>query len=98
MNKTPNKIYYWFESVRPLYEQTHCAPLLFSELLCLGKENYPRPTALVKAKIHLGVVFLISSGSSKPEPKEKYFLGFVARNKATGLYVLRIYQAQFSEQ
>ena len=55
----------------------------YSDLFCVGKENCPRPTALIKAKIHLGPVLLIASGSSKREPKEKYCLGFVAKNKAT---------------
>jgi len=88
MNKIWNLIYCWFEFVRPkasrpLFKRAHCAPLLFCDLFSLRKEIYPRPTALVKTKIHLGLVFLITSGSSKPEPREKYFLGFVAKNKAT---------------
>ena len=42
-----------------------------------------RTKGLIKAKIHFGLVFLITPGSSNHESKGKYFLGFVAKNKAT---------------
>jgi hypothetical protein len=39
-----------------------------------GKEPYPSPAALLKARIDLGSVLLIISGSSLPEPIGKYLV------------------------
>jgi hypothetical protein len=48
-------------------------PLFLSLSLSLsGKSPYPSPTALLKARIDLGLVFLISSGSGLGEPREKF--------------------------
>jgi hypothetical protein len=63
-----NTIYNGFEPFK-----THCAP--YSLTFYLGKEKLnPSPTALLKARINLGWVFLIASESSILERRDNYLL------------------------
>jgi len=47
-------------------------PFFLTFLAGGGGDPYPSPTALIKARIDLEWVFLITSGFSLPEPGETY--------------------------
>jgi len=68
-----NRIYNELEHLktqcsRPFYKQAHCVPL-FCNLFSLGKNHNPSPAVLLKARIVLRYVFILTPGSNLPDPR-----------------------------
>jgi len=53
------------------YKEAHCVPL-FCNLFCLGKNHNPSPAALLKARIVFRWVFIMTPGSSLPDPRRAF--------------------------
>ena len=72
-------ILHWPDACRPLYKQSHCAPLFLKFSLWgwgqrwgWGGVNHSSPTALIRARIDFAWVFMTTLGSNLPELIQKY--------------------------